>query len=41
MLEGPRRARENRTRCQGERLRLRVGWRPHNAWRRTHEAGSG
>ena len=27
-------------RCHGRRLRLRVGRRAHNAWRRTHEAGT-
>ena len=27
-------------RCRGRRLRLRVGRRAHNAWRRTHEAGT-
>lgn len=27
-------------RCHGRRLRLRAGRRAHNAWRRTHEAGS-
>lgn len=27
-------------RCHGKLLRLRVGRRAHNAWRRTHEAGS-
>ena len=27
-------------RCRGKRLRLRVGRRAHNAWRRTHTAGS-
>lgn len=27
-------------RCLGKRLRLRVGRRAHNAWRRTHEAGT-
>jgi Zn finger protein HypA/HybF involved in hydrogenase expression len=26
-------------RCRGKRLRLRVGRRAHNAWRRTHQAG--
>ncbi|KOG33711.1 hypothetical protein AQJ84_28845 [Streptomyces resistomycificus] len=26
-------------RCRGKKLRLRVGRRVHNAWRRTHEAG--
>ncbi|WP_233226816.1 hypothetical protein [Streptomyces sp. I4(2020)] len=26
-------------RCRGRRLRLRVGRRAHNAWRRTHTAG--
>ena len=26
-------------RCRGRRLRLRVGRRAHNAWRRTHDAG--
>ncbi|MFC8408536.1 hypothetical protein ACFUG9_33975 [Streptomyces griseoincarnatus] len=26
-------------RCRGRRLRLRVGRRAHNAWRRTHQAG--
>lgn len=27
-------------RCHGARLRLRVGRRMHNAWRRTHQAGT-
>lgn len=27
-------------RCRGKRLRLRVGRRAHNSWRRTHEAGT-
>ncbi|MPY34109.1 hypothetical protein FNH09_23525 [Streptomyces adustus] len=27
-------------RCRGRKLRLRVGRRAHNAWRRTHEQGS-
>lgn len=27
-------------RCRGRRLRLRVGRRAHNAWRRTHIAGA-
>jgi Zn finger protein HypA/HybF involved in hydrogenase expression len=27
-------------RCQGHKLRLRVGRRMHNAWRRTHQAGT-
>lgn len=27
-------------RCRGDKLRLRLGRRAHNAWRRTHEAGS-
>jgi DnaJ-class molecular chaperone len=27
-------------RCLGDKLRLRVGRRLHNAWRRTHEAGA-
>lgn len=27
-------------RCRGHKLRLRVGRRAHNAWRRTHEAGT-
>lgn len=27
-------------RCHGRRLRLRIGRRAHNAWRRTHEAGA-
>lgn len=27
-------------RCRGRRLRLRVGRRAHNAWRRTHAAGT-
>lgn len=27
-------------RCHGHRLRLRIGRRTHNAWRRTHEAGT-
>lgn len=27
-------------RCRGKRLRLRVGRRAHNAWRRTHQAGA-
>jgi len=27
-------------RCLGHKLRLRVGRRLHNAWRRTHEAGT-
>jgi hypothetical protein len=27
-------------RCRGKRLRLRVGRRAHNAWRRTHAAGT-
>jgi hypothetical protein len=26
-------------RCHDEKLRLRVGRRAHNAWRRTHDAG--
>jgi hypothetical protein len=26
-------------RCRGDRLRLRIGRRAHNAWRRTNEAG--
>lgn len=28
------------SRCHGHRLRLRVGRRLHNAWRRTRDAGS-
>lgn len=28
------------SRCRGQRLRLRIGRRAHNAWRRTHEAGT-
>ncbi|MET7731606.1 hypothetical protein ABZT02_09575 [Streptomyces sp. NPDC005402] len=27
-------------RCHDEKLRLRVGRRMHNAWRRTHQAGT-
>ncbi|MEU7384946.1 hypothetical protein AB0A91_34310 [Streptomyces sp. NPDC042207] len=27
-------------RCRGRKLRLRLGRRVHNAWRRTHEAGA-
>ncbi|MFF7973844.1 hypothetical protein [Streptomyces sp. NPDC007905] len=27
-------------RCHGRRLRLRVGRRLHNHWRRTHQAGA-
>jgi len=27
-------------RCRGRKLRLRVGRRAHNAWRRTHQAGT-
>lgn len=27
-------------RCLGRKLRLRLGRRAHNAWRRTHEAGT-
>ncbi|GAA2218882.1 hypothetical protein GCM10010104_04750 [Streptomyces indiaensis] len=27
-------------RCRGKRLRLRVGRRAHNAWRRTHQVGN-
>ena len=27
-------------RCLGKKLRLRVGRRAHNAWRRTHQAGA-
>ncbi|MFI0964632.1 hypothetical protein ACH4S8_25025 [Streptomyces sp. NPDC021080] len=27
-------------RCHGKRLRLRVGRRAHNAWRRTQQAGT-
>ncbi|WSW80254.1 hypothetical protein OG390_15460 [Streptomyces sp. NBC_00996] len=27
-------------RCRGHKLRLRVGRRAHNAWRRTYQAGS-
>lgn len=27
-------------RCHGVKLRLRVGRRAHNAWRRTHQAGT-
>ncbi|MFJ7229807.1 hypothetical protein ACIQVF_09710 [Streptomyces tendae] len=27
-------------RCHGDRLRLRLGRRAHNAWRRTREAGT-
>jgi DnaJ-class molecular chaperone len=27
-------------RCRGRKLRLRLGRRMHNAWRRTHEAGT-
>lgn len=27
-------------RCRGHKLRLRLGCRAHNAWRRTHEAGA-
>ncbi|MFV0136369.1 hypothetical protein ACLGIH_24710 [Streptomyces sp. HMX87] len=27
-------------RCHGKQLRLRLGRRAHNAWRRTHEAGT-
>ncbi|MFJ4829874.1 hypothetical protein ACIP79_08160 [Streptomyces sp. NPDC088747] len=26
-------------RCRGKRLRLRIGRRAHNAWRRTYEGG--
>lgn len=26
--------------CRGRKLRLRAGRRAHNAWRRTHEAGT-
>jgi hypothetical protein len=28
------------TRCHGDRLRLRLGRRAHNAWLRTHQAGT-
>ncbi|MFF0184914.1 hypothetical protein [Streptomyces sp. NPDC005244] len=36
------RFRKTRTcpRCRGKRLRLRLGRRAHNVWRRTHEAGT-
>lgn len=36
------RFRKERTcpRCRGKKLRLRVGRRAHNSWRRTHEAGT-
>ncbi|MFE2812629.1 hypothetical protein ACFXGG_19610 [Streptomyces nigra] len=27
-------------RCRGRKLRLRVGRRAHNSWRRTHDAGT-
>ena len=27
-------------RCRGSKLRLRIGRRAHNAWRRTHQAGT-
>ncbi|MFJ9374417.1 hypothetical protein [Streptomyces sp. NPDC101455] len=27
-------------RCRGQRHRLRIGRRAHNAWRRTHDAGT-
>jgi hypothetical protein len=27
-------------RCLGKKLRLRIGRRAHNAWRRTHEVGA-
>ncbi|MFJ9714764.1 hypothetical protein ACIRPQ_02260 [Streptomyces sp. NPDC101213] len=27
-------------RCCDRKLRLRVGWRAHNAWRRTYESGA-
>lgn len=27
-------------RCRGRKLRLRLGRRAHNAWRRTHGAGA-
>lgn len=27
-------------RCHAKKLRLRIGRRAHNAWRRTHEAGA-
>lgn len=27
-------------RCRGRKLRLRVGRRAHNHWRRTHQAGT-
>lgn len=27
-------------RCRGRKLRLRLGRRAHNAWRRTHDAGA-
>jgi Zn finger protein HypA/HybF involved in hydrogenase expression len=27
-------------RCRGRKLRLRAGRRAHNAWRRTHDAGT-
>ncbi|MFE1926517.1 hypothetical protein ACFW91_28650 [Streptomyces asoensis] len=27
-------------RCRGKMLRLRLGRRAHNAWRRTHDAGA-
>lgn len=27
-------------RCRGHKLRLRIGRRAHNAWRRTHQAGT-
>ncbi|MFF1297947.1 MULTISPECIES: hypothetical protein [unclassified Streptomyces] len=36
------RFRKTRTcpRCRGRKLRLRLGRRAHNTWRRTHEAGA-
>nr|WP_078532668.1 hypothetical protein [Streptomyces hokutonensis] len=36
------RFRKTRTcpRCRGKKLRLRLGRRAHNSWRRTHAAGS-
>lgn len=36
------RFRKTRTcpRCRGHKLRLRLGRRAHNAWRRTHAAGA-
>lgn len=36
------RFRKTRTcpRCRGRQLRLRLGRRAHNAWRRTHDAGA-